>query len=235
MATGFRDIHAHFIYGIDDGAQTKEDMLAMLDDAHLCGISELYATSHSTPGIQHFPEEVYFARLAEARAYCKEKGYQIKIRSGTEILYTPALKNYLERKPLRTMGKSDFVLIEFVPDISYAEVKEAVSLVEGAGYIPILAHVERYECLQSRKIWRLKKEHNVRYQVNCGTLVKRKGFLRTRRIRKWFRKGLIDYVASDMHDLRSRRNRMQEAARMLEGLCSQSEISRMMYSGEPLT
>ncbi|MBQ3159418.1 MAG: tyrosine protein phosphatase, partial [Clostridia bacterium] len=144
MTTGFRDIHAHFVYGVDDGAKSLQDMQAMLDEAYLGGIKVLYATSHSTPGIHHFPEDVYTAHLNEAKAYCAERGYDIRLYSGTEILYTPAFKNYLERKPLRTLENSDCVLIEFVPDVSFREIETAVTMVEEAGYTPILAHIERY-------------------------------------------------------------------------------------------
>ena len=234
MTTGFRDIHAHFVYGVDDGAKTLEDMQGMLDEAYLGG-KVLYATSHSTPGIDHFPEKVYKAHLEEAKAYCAEKGYDIRIYSGTEILYTPALRNYLERKPLRTYEGTECVLMEFVPDVSFKEVEAAVSLVENAGYTPILAHVERYECLFSRKIYRLKKDHNVRYQVNCGTLVKKgMGFFKTRRLHRWFKDELIDYVASDMHDLKARRNRMGAGAQKLEKLCSPAYIDRLMGAQTPL-
>ena len=235
MTTDFRDIHAHFVYGVDDGAKSLQDMQAMLDEAYLGGIKVMYATSHSTPGIHHFPEEIYTAHLEEARAYCAEKGYDIRLYSGTEILYTPALKNYLERKPLRTLGDSDCVLMEFVPDVSFGEIEAAVTLVENAGYIPILAHVERYGCLFGRKIYRLKKEHAVRYQVNCGTVVKGMGFLKTRQLRGWFKKELIDYVASDMHDLKARRNRMGASAQALEKYCSQAYIARLMGRQEPLS
>ena len=31
--SGFMDYHAHFVYGVDDGAQTREEMYAMLDAA----------------------------------------------------------------------------------------------------------------------------------------------------------------------------------------------------------
>ena len=31
--SGFTDYHAHFVYGVDDGAQTREEMYAMLDAA----------------------------------------------------------------------------------------------------------------------------------------------------------------------------------------------------------
>ena len=232
---GYRDIHAHFIYGVDDGAKTAEDMRGMLDEAYRRGVTELYATSHSTPGIRKFPEEMYLAHLEEARAYCAERGYEMRLQSGTEILYTPAMRNYMERRPLRTMGDSDFVLIEFVPDVKISEIEDAVSMAEDAGYVPILAHVERYACLYSgRRIHRLKKEHEVRCQVNCGTVLGGMGFLRTGRIRRWFADGVIDYVATDMHDLKARRCRMDEAVRALEERYGREYARRLTGAGEPL-
>lgn len=232
----FRDIHAHFVYGVDDGAKTAQDMRDMLDEAYLGGVRELYATSHSTPGIDRFPLQVYRDHLEEARAYCAEKGYDMRLHAGTEILYTPALKNYLERHPLMTMGDSDCVLVEFVPDVSFRELEEAVGLLENAGYTPILAHVERYECLFSLRIYRLKREHTVRYQVNCGTLLKKRfGFWKTWQLRRWFKKKLIDFVASDMHDTKARRCRMVSGSKALEPYCSRAYIARMMGTKAPLS
>ncbi len=232
----FRDIHAHFVYGVDDGAKTVQDMQDMLDEAYLQGVRVLYATSHSTPGIDHFPLQVYKTHLEEARAYCTEKGYDIRLYPGTEILYTPALKNYMERHSLMTLGDSDSVLVEFVPDVSFSELEGAVSMLEGAGYTPILAHVERYGCLFSPRIYRLKKKHDVRYQVNCGTLVKKSlGYFKRWQLHRWFKKKLIDYVASDMHDTKARRNRMGAGARALEQYCGEAYIARMMGTKQPLS
>ncbi|HCJ59827.1 MAG TPA: protein tyrosine phosphatase, partial [Faecalibacterium sp.] len=50
--SGFTDYHAHFVYGVDDGAQTREEMYAMLDAAAADGVRHLFATSHSTPGME---------------------------------------------------------------------------------------------------------------------------------------------------------------------------------------
>ena len=55
--SGFTDYHAHFVYGVDDGAQTREEMYAMLDAAAADGVRHLFATSHSTPGMERFPQE----------------------------------------------------------------------------------------------------------------------------------------------------------------------------------
>ena len=75
--SGFTDYHAHFVYGVDDGAQTREEMYAMLDAAAADGVRHLFATSHSTPGMERFRK----VNLALARA-------SLKLES--ELLYTPA-------------------------------------------------------------------------------------------------------------------------------------------------
>ena len=228
---GLRDIHTHFIYGVDDGAKTAKDMRRMLDDACENGITALYATSHRTPGMSRFPKNDYRARLEEARAYCRERGYDMRLYPGAEILYTPALRNYLERHALQTLGDTDLVLLEFVPDVSFSEIEEAVSMVEERGYGPILAHVERYECLFSSNIYKLRERHGVRYQINCGTVLKSRGFFKNRHIHRWLREELIDYVASDMHDCDSRPNRMLEAWEALEKSCERDYLRRLM--GDP--
>ena len=56
--SGFTDYHAHFVYGVDDGARTREEMVAMLDAAAADGVTRLFATSHSTPGMEPFPRDV---------------------------------------------------------------------------------------------------------------------------------------------------------------------------------
>jgi protein-tyrosine phosphatase len=133
------------------------------------------------------------------------------------------------------MGDSDCVLIEFMPNVKIGEIGEAVSMAEDAGYVPIVAHVERYACLYAgRSLYRLKKEHEVRFQVNCGTVLGGMGFLKTGRIRRWFADGLIDYVATDMHDRKTRRCRMEEAVQVLEERYGREYARRLTGAGEPL-
>ena len=72
--SGFTDYHAHFIYGVDDGAQTREEMYAMLDAAAADGVRHLFATSHSTPGMERFPQEIYDRHLALARYDARTSG-----------------------------------------------------------------------------------------------------------------------------------------------------------------
>lgn len=214
--SGFTDIHAHFVYGMDDGARSKADMEAMLDAAHADGIASLFATPHVTPGIWPFNEEAFQRHLAHARLYCLKKSYAITLIEGAEIMYTPALCQCALEKRIPTLGKSRDVLLEFTPQISLSELQDAVEMLDRNGYSVILAHVERYRCLcAGRNAEQLKEAYNVRYQMNASTILERQGFLRRRLIRRWFQEGLIDHVATDSHDCERRPTKMTQAYHVL--------------------
>ncbi len=225
------DIHSHFVYGLDDGARTQQDMYDMLDAAYRDGISVLYATPHIVPGVRPFSEAIFQAHLEEARAYGDGKGYGMTLIPGAELLYTPAMHPYIEEQRLMTMGGTDQVLVEFTPEISYQELTETVDALERAGYIPILAHIERYQCLFRGQNLRKLKEHNdVRCQINANTLLTKQGFIRQQILNKWLRAELVDHVASDAHNTGSRPFRMQQAYQALQGKCSEA-YSRALTGG----
>lgn len=213
---GFTDIHSHFLYGMDDGARSKTEMEAMLDAAHKDGISSLFATSHMIPGVRPLDDNLVKHRVKEAIGYCRFKGYRMNIYEGAEILYTPVMRNYLLNHPLKTLGNSEYVLIEFVPDIDFEEMKAALERLQRYGYIAVLAHAERYKCLFYRnRVEKLKDQFDMRFQVNAQTVLSEHGFFRSRCIHGWLEKKQIDFVASDAHGLKSRSFQMSEAYKVL--------------------
>ena len=211
----FSDIHSHFVYGMDDGAQTVQDMEAMLEATVADGVGCLIATPHMTPGVHPFHEERFWRHLSEARAYCQIRGYSLKLYGGAEILYTPALEHYISSHALPTLADSQNVLLEFASAIPFAEITAAVDLLERNAYVPILAHVERYKALSGLNIYRLKEQHSVLYQVNCSTVIDGEGLFKDMQLRRWFRDELIDYVASDSHNCQVRKTRMKNAYTIL--------------------
>lgn len=219
MMRGFTDIHAHFVYGVDDGPRTPEDMYRMLDAANADGITCLFATPHATPGIYPFPQDKLDQGLAEARAYCKQMEYEISLFEGAEILYTPAMERFAQERKLPTLADSNIILIEFVPDITMAEMKQALSLVQDTGYKAILAHIERYSCMFGLGAYRIKEKFDVDYQLNCASIIKRRGFFKDLCIDKWLKDGLIDFVATDSHDPVRRPTCMQRTYSELERRC----------------
>ena len=216
---GFTDIHAHFLYGLDDGAKDHQEMEAMLDAAHADGIVNLFATPHVTPGIEPFCKVTIDDRLTEARSYCQKRGYQIRLYSGAEILYTPALEQYMTNHQLPSLGDEYHVLVEFVPNIEFTELEKAVFAFERYGYVPILAHVERYRCLYiGKRAEKLKRNHNVCFQVNADSVLFIRRFVYAGKVHALFQKELVDFVASDAHSRDGRTFHISQAYDLLKRL-----------------
>lgn len=225
---GYMDIHSHFVYGVDDGAQTKSEMEAMLDAAYADGIAFLFSTPHVTPGVYPFDEALYRRHLEEARQYCWEKQYYMRLYSGAEVMYTPAIERYAAQRRLPTLGDTHRVLMEFSPEISYQEMEAAARILEEAGYRLVVAHMERYACLaRGQNARRLKQEHALSYQVNAGSVIGGRGFLQDRRLRGWLQDELIDFVASDAHDCRRRPYQMRAAYQALREQCPRAYARRV--------
>lgn len=209
---GFIDIHSHFLYGIDDGAASKEIMENMLDAAWTDGVREMIATPHIMPGLQQMRLDLIQERMNEARHYCLQKKYNILLNSGAEILFSPMMELFIQEHPLPTLSESSYILLEFLPNVSYETIASAIEMLSRSGYQVILAHVERYGALFHRNnAYRLKDRYGIAYQLNCSTVIDGVGLWRNRKVRRWLQEGMIDRIASDCHDDRIRQIRMNEA------------------------
>lgn len=192
------EMHAHVLYGLDDGAQTEEDMLHMLEMAEAGGTKRIYCTTHIAPGEDRFDPAAYDARLAEAREKTK-----IELYSGAEIYYTEDTPRLLKKGSVPSYDGSRAILTEFAPDEKAAYIEDALSRLTGDGWIPVLAHVERTRCLMKRAaLERLKEKYGVCVQVNSETIMNDgAGFFFRRRLRAFIESGLVDFVSSDAHDV----------------------------------
>lgn len=228
--SGFFDIHSHFLYGVDDGPKTPEEMQQMLDAAYQNGIRSIMATPHVTPGIHPVDEEKIALHLDEARAYCARKSYDMHLFSGAEILYNPAMERFIEERKLPTLAGSDSVLVEFSPDVPLAELDQAVEHMTRMGYTVILAHIERYQCLcRGKTAWQFREDHpQVQYQVNARTLANLHGFFQSRMIKGWLKDRLIHFVGSDAHHINYRRFCMREAYESLLNLTDEDYAKRLV-------
>ena len=206
------DIHQHLIYGMDDGAKNRKRMFRMLDASAKQGVGIIVATVHVTPGAMNLDMDVYRERLAEANEYCRRKGLNLKVCSGSEILYTSDTVRCLFKKRIPTIAHRRTVLLEFPIDVEFEDMVKAVRSLRNNGYQIVLAHAERYYCL--RKIVRvihLREQYDVMIQINAHTVVSRGSIFDMIWKYRMFKGKLVDVVASDSHNLTSRPNYMKEA------------------------
>lgn len=218
MKHRFVDIHHHLAYGVDDGPKSLGQMKKMLRHAADEGIGTIIATSHATPGVQRFQLDEYRQALADARAYCTEKGLEIEILEGCEVLYTDQAPRLLSEGQIPTLAGTDFVLVEFSPDVKFSKLREALERLCCEGFRPVVAHVERYACLTSRpsRAEKLKEELGVRFQVNCSSVIRNKGWTVRRFIKHMLEEELIDALGTDAHNMSSRAANMKETYKIVK-------------------
>lgn len=196
------DIHTHVLPGVDDGAKDWDICLEMLKRSAENGVKKVIATPHFIPWRQSATPKEIENLCAEVQKKLLEKhGITMDIHCGNEIYYTLDAIQHLREGKILTLAGSRYVLVEFETRSSYQVFCRAVKEFRDAGYIPIIAHVERYECLrQSVKLQEI-KEMGALLQMNVEAF--QGGFFdqESRRAKKYLLEENIDFLASDMHSL----------------------------------
>ena len=215
---------------MDDGAPNPKEMYAMLHKAVEDGIGRIVATPHVTPGVKRFNWEQYHKALEDARTYCKERCLSLELYEGAEILYTNQTCSFLQDGRVPTMAGTDHVLVEFSPDVRYERLYEALDSLLCNGYLPIIAHVERYRCLATHpsRLEKIKEGMEVFFQVNCSSIIGKKDAATRRFVDRLLDWDMIDAIATDAHSTTVRSVHMHEAWRVLKkefGLSYANELT----------
>lgn len=193
------DIHSHILPGVDDGAQSIDDTLVLLDMMAEQGITHVIATPHFYP---HNDTVIDF----EARVFAAKKELKlnyngnIKIITGCEFFYFKGISKSEDIKRF-TLGKSGYILIE--PDPYYLTdnfMNEILYIRDFLGLIPIIPHIERYNrCRGYKKLLEFVKKNNILTQVNATSFFS-KSYKHT--LKMLFKEKIVTFIATDTHSLK---------------------------------
>lgn len=185
------DMHTHFLPGVDDGCETIEESLSLLNKCKLRGVDIVYLTPH----VNHPAYKNKKAMLVEvyARFKAQLESTGVKTYLGSEVYLTPDL-NLDDVIPL---GNTPYVLMETALDTLPVYLPDMIFKLQLKGFIPILAHVERFAWLQKDAHLQLYlKNHGVEFQVNYVTFLKIKS---NPILKKYLSNGWIEFIGSDVH------------------------------------
>ena len=214
--SGIIDIHTHILPGIDDGARNWDETRQLLEAAWNQGIRYMIATPHFSRRIDVEKLKELKHRTAEL---ARREGFELEVGLGQELRYFEELPAYLDQGKALTLAGSRYVLVEFKPSDGYQTIRRAVRELVQAGFIPVLAHAERYLCLRETGRTGELIQCGACLQVNAESLL---GGLFDRTAAWCFqeiRKGRIHFAASDMHRPDMRPPRLEEAFRKLSKKC----------------
>lgn len=216
------DIHSHIIFDVDDGAKNLTDSLNILEQCVKNGVQKIIATSHRRKGMFETDESKILQNFKILKEESLKKFPNLELYYGAEIFYTRDIIKKLENNMLPSLANSDYVLIEFDYNIFTKEVFDIVYEVKILGKIPIIAHIERYNNLACSKndVERL-IEMGAYIQINSSSAVRTRFFVDYQREYKKRAKFLLDknlvhFVASDVHNITSRKTLMKDAFKHIE-------------------
>lgn len=206
------DIHCHIVPGVDDGAKTLDDALDMLRIAESEGIKKIINTSHYHPQFKYTKGEELLEELENFNKIIKEKGIDVEVIIGNELYFDDSFLECIEKKEFYTLNNSKYALVEFSPTNFPKKLSEVVYEFKIRGYVPILAHIERYSDIQENPslITEAIKEGAL-IQINASSVLG-KGSSEAHRITELLLKNnLVHFVGTDAHGSQRRRPMIKEA------------------------
>ncbi|RZJ70853.1 CpsB/CapC family capsule biosynthesis tyrosine phosphatase [Flavobacterium sp.] len=193
------DFHSHVLFGIDDGAKTPTDSIHLIAELQKMGCNQLIATPHVMYSVWENTSEGILSKLEETRKILLENNVDIPIRAAAEYLMDSFfLKRFKQEKLLAI--HENYVLVELSylnPPIQLYDILFELQL---EGYIPVLAHPERYPYYYGRfSEYEKLRNAGCRFQVNLLSTVGYYGKDAAKIADRLLKQDLIDFAGSDVH------------------------------------
>jgi len=196
------DLHSHLIPGIDDGSQTMEESLSLLKNMEKLGYKKVITTPHIMSDSYRNTPEIIYKGLSELQNAASREGIKIKIDAAAEYYLDDGFIHLLKEGKMMTVNGT-YLLFETSYISKPLQIEEMIFEITSAGYIPIMAHPERYRYIKDPlKEYRRFQKLGVLFQVNLNSFGGYYGksakiladFLSTH--------GMISYLGSDIHHKR---------------------------------
>lgn len=193
------DMHAHWLPGIDDGAKTMEDTLALVGGLYDLGYRHLIATPHVYPEFYPNTRETIAEAYAAVEPLLKERFLGLTTGYAAEYFLDDSFQALVDQKDLLPITGNKF-LVEFSFYAQPPQAEETFFQMQLKGYRPILAHVERYPYLfgQDKRLDRF-RDMGVEFQGNLLSLTGRYGPEVQKQALYLLRQGAYSWLGTDCH------------------------------------
>lgn len=196
---GHIDIHSHLLPGIDDGARTFEDSLRLTQALQSFGVTEIITTPHIIQHVWDNTHEQIISNKNNTVADLQKNNIQLPFQAAAEYLMDDQFVHLFQSNDLLTL-KGNYVLVEMSYINAPIQLYSILFDLQVAGYIPVLAHPERYLFYHNNFNEYLKlKRAGCLFQLNLLAVVGYYGESIAKIAEQLLAKGMYTYVGSDVH------------------------------------
>ena len=196
-----KDIHSHLLYGIDDGSKSIDESILLLKEMKKHGVDELILTPHYVEGSRYNCNNKNKEELFnEFKKKVEEENIDVKLYLGNEVFITTKFIELINNNEIKTLNNSKYLLFEFPLRHVYKNTSEIISDITSNGYIPVLAHPERYPIFQNHPD--MLEEYlrkGILMQCNLTSLFNVYGNVAKKTMKYFLKNKWITFLGSDTH------------------------------------
>ena len=199
------DIHSHILFGVDDGPETLEQSIVLLENAVKEGITDIIATSHVLHPSYEVSAEMAVKQVQQFQVMIKEQSIPIMIHTGHEIRINERMLQLLQEKKLLPLAGSNYILVELPSNSVPVFTKPLLIQLQELGYKPIIAHPERNKAIAENPT-KLKDliQNGALAQVTAGSIGGNFGKTIQKVSMSLIEANLIHTYGSDVHNANNR-------------------------------
>jgi protein-tyrosine phosphatase len=199
------DLHAHFLPGLDDGAKTREQGLAMVDALAALGFTLVHATPHQRAGVFLPSRAAIDEAFADISTRAREGRPGLDLGLAAENFWDEVLHERLARREVPSYPGGRAFLFELDPQFVPPRLEQTLFEIRLAGILPVLAHPERYLAIQHDVTRADTLGRTVAMLVDAGALDGAHGRPAMKTARRLVEDGLAHAVTSDVHTTEDQR------------------------------
>ncbi|WP_303218937.1 tyrosine-protein phosphatase [Enterococcus asini] len=223
------DLHCHILPGVDDGADTLADSLAMAEAAISQGITHILCTPHHNNGKYVNSKDEVIPKVAALQKELDQRNLPLTLLEGQEVRITGDLVSDIQQDRILFTDLADtYILIEFpTADVPvYAE--QLLFELRSMGKIPVIVHPER------NSKFREDPNHLISYlemgclaQLTAPSYVGVFGKSIQKTAKQMVEHNLVQMMASDAHGVKKRTFVMKEAYEQIQQDFGQAKVTAM--------
>lgn len=230
------DIHCHILPGIDDGAGTLAESMAMARAAAGQGIRQIIATPHHLNGTYHNPGGDILGIVEYLNGKLQTEDIPVKVVPGQETRINGDIVDGLQSGDILPLNvTSGYVFIELPTNDVPRYTSQLMFDMQIAGYKPIIVHPERNRAIRENpdKLYRLVK-NGVLTQVTAASIVGKVGGKIQKFTNQLMEANLTHFIASDAHHVEKRGFYMREAFDIINREFGDAKVYELMENSEAL-
>lgn len=223
------DFHNHIIFDVDDGAQDIEQSIKMLKEAQEAGITDVILTPHYMEEYYEVGTKAIAKRMEIINQEIEKNNINIKLHQSNEVYITSNIINLLKNERVSTVAGSKYVLMETPMLQAPMNFRQIIYDLKSNGYIPVIAHPERYEYIQKNPqiVYDLIQD-GVLFQSNIGSIIGIYGNDAKKTVKKLLKHKMVHFIGTDTHRPNSIYPKVEKALKKLGKIVPEDELEKII-------